>query len=146
MERKSILSIAICTFVGLGIAHAQINPNAKKIEDPLPSRHLLATEEIQPSPDKLVFSWPELEQQSAPITVSMGQTPFSRVFLLADDGSTISSGMAARTHFIPNDNRIIVGQGNIALRDSFNPFGTSTFEDALLYGAINSLISRFSKK
>ena len=98
-----------------------------------------------------VFHIPEIEQPLTPITLKQ-PTGLSAVYLIDDTNRTISSSYVPTSSFRfrhPANKQLNTvftsGSQEFIPRDSYNPFGARTIEEAVVLGVVNTFFSKIMK-
>jgi len=99
----------------------------------------------------LMLIIPEIEQPLTPISLKQS-TGLSAVYLITNENQTISSSYVPTSSYRYRhpDNKelncyITTGDPDFNHRDSYNPFGARSFEEAVVLGVVNTFFSKIMK-
>ena len=79
------------------------------------------------------------------ISLNTSNPYLQRSYMINKEGETVSSGFMPTSYFLPNDNLIVLSGKNTMNRDSFNPYGSPDLPSAIIFGTLNSFISKWKK-
>jgi hypothetical protein len=80
------------------------------------------------------------------ISVSSYTGSFQKSYLVNNEGEVLSSGFMHSSHFMPNNNLIVITGEPAIAKDSFNPYGARDMASMLLFGTLNNFITKLRIK
>jgi len=132
--------LSFLLFCAIDLAAQDDGASIFSINDPIPTL-FYSNDHVMPNMDFL-----ELERDLKLIAVNTSNPYFQRSYMIDKNGETISSGFMPSAYFLPNDNFIVISGANNWNQDSYNPYGSTDLSSMILFGTVNTVLSKFKFK